>query len=104
MMFRAWAQTFPKRMCRHEEDDAGRRRQWLSPRLRPRRAPRRRRPPRRAADARCLDQVKVWIGRYGEFEEYLKTAPVVRIREVGIGVTHPRRAFFAPGGLASSAS
>ena len=46
---------------------------------------------------------KVWIGRYGEFEEFLKTAPIVRVQDIGVGVTHPRRAFFAPGGLAPSA-
>jgi hypothetical protein len=46
----------------------------------------------------------VWIGRHAEFEEYLKTAPIVRIQDVPIGVTHPRRASFAPGGLAASAA
>jgi len=46
---------------------------------------------------------KVWIGRYGVFEEFLKTAPIVRMQDIGVGVTHPRRAFFAPGGLATSA-
>ncbi len=46
---------------------------------------------------------KVWIGRYGEFEDFLKTAPIVRMQDIGVGVTHPRRAFFAPGGPAASA-
>jgi len=46
---------------------------------------------------------KIWIGRYGEFEEFLKTAPIVRMEKIGVGVTHPRRAFFAPGGPAASA-
>jgi hypothetical protein len=46
---------------------------------------------------------KVWIGRYGEFEDFLRTAPIVRMQDVGAGVTHPRRAFFAPGGPAASA-
>ena len=46
---------------------------------------------------------KVWIGRYGEFEDFLKTAPIVRMQDIGTGVTHPRRAFFAAGGLATSA-
>jgi hypothetical protein len=47
---------------------------------------------------------KAWVGRYAELEEYLRTAPVERIEEVPIGVTKPKRIFFAPGGLASSAS
>jgi hypothetical protein len=50
-----------------------------------------------ASDAR------VWIGRHAEFEEFLRTAPIVEIRDVGQGVTKPRQAFFGPGGLAESA-
>jgi len=47
---------------------------------------------------------KVWIGRYAEFEEFLRTAPIERIEKVPIGVTKPERGFFAPGGLAASAA
>jgi len=47
---------------------------------------------------------KVWIGRYAEFEEFLRTAPIERIEKVPIGVTKPERGFFAPGGLAVSAA
>jgi hypothetical protein len=47
---------------------------------------------------------KVWIGRYAEFEEFLRTAPIERVEEVPIGVTKPERGFFAPGGLAASAA
>jgi hypothetical protein len=47
---------------------------------------------------------KTWIGHYAELEEYLRTAPVERIETVPIGVTKPRRVFFAPGGLVESAS
>lgn len=32
---------------------------------------------------------KVWIGRHAEFEDFLKTAPIVRMQDVGVGVTHP---------------
>jgi hypothetical protein len=46
---------------------------------------------------------KVWVGRHGEFEEYLRTAPIEKVEDVGEGVTRPRRAFFAPGGLAGAA-
>lgn len=46
---------------------------------------------------------KVWVGKYAEYEEFLKTAPIARITDVPIGVTKPRRAYFKPGGLAESA-
>jgi hypothetical protein len=47
---------------------------------------------------------KVWLGRHAEFEEYLKTAPVAKVGDVPVGVTHPKRAYFAPGGLVGSAA
>jgi hypothetical protein len=47
---------------------------------------------------------KTWVGRYAELEDYLRTAPVERIEQVPIGVTKPKRIFFAPGGLVESAS
>lgn len=47
---------------------------------------------------------KAWVGRYAELEDYLRAAPVERTEEVPIGVTKPKRIFFAPGGLASSAT
>jgi len=47
---------------------------------------------------------KTWVGHYAELEEYLHTAPVARMEEVPIGVTKPKRVFFAPGGLVSSAT
>jgi hypothetical protein len=46
---------------------------------------------------------KVWVGRHAEFEEFLRTAAVDRVTAVPIGVTKPKRAFFAPGGIAGSA-
>jgi len=46
---------------------------------------------------------KVWVGHYAEYEEFLKTAPFVRLEEIGEGVTKPLRGFFSPGGLAASA-
>lgn len=46
---------------------------------------------------------KIWVGRGAEFEEYLKTAPIDHVAEVGSGVTHPWHAFFKPGGLAGGA-
>ncbi len=47
---------------------------------------------------------KVRIGHYAEYEEYLRTAPIERLTDVPVGVTHPRRAYFAAGGLARSAA
>jgi hypothetical protein len=46
---------------------------------------------------------KVWVGRYEEFEEFLKTWPIMRVIPVGEGVTHPDQAFFRAGGIASRA-
>jgi hypothetical protein len=47
---------------------------------------------------------KGWIGHYAEYEEFLKTAPIERLADIPVGVTHPRRAYFAPGGLAAGAA
>lgn len=46
---------------------------------------------------------KIWIGRDAEFEEFLRTARIERTEGIKTGVTGPRHAFFAPGGLAGSA-
>jgi hypothetical protein len=45
---------------------------------------------------------RVWIGREHEFEEFIRTAPIVRVRDLPAGVTRSVRAYFAPGGLAGS--
>jgi hypothetical protein len=45
---------------------------------------------------------KIWVGRAQVFEEYLKTAEIVSIEDIGVGVTHPQRAHLAPGGLCES--
>jgi hypothetical protein len=60
-------------------------------------------PPAATATARrapTQDGSKVWIGRYAEFEEFIRSARIERIKDIGLGVTHPRHAYFAPGGLA----
>jgi len=44
----------------------------------------------------------VWQSRAPEFEEYLKAAKVEKITNIPIGVTRPRRAYLAPGGLVGS--
>ncbi len=43
---------------------------------------------------------KIWVGRYAEFEEFIRSAKITRLEDISVGVTHPRHAFFAPGGLA----
>jgi len=45
---------------------------------------------------------KVWVGHNAEFEEFLRTAAIERVTSVPVGVTKPKRAFFAPGGLVAS--
>lgn len=47
---------------------------------------------------------RVWEGHAAEYEAYLRTAPVVKTTSLDLGVTHPKRVFFAPDGLAASAA
>ena len=54
-----------------------------------------------SAAAPAQDQAvgaKTWIGRYGEFEEFLENVEVVRMEDIGIGVTASQRCYVAPGG------
>jgi hypothetical protein len=44
----------------------------------------------------------IWEGRNAEVEDFLRTAKVEKVTELPVGVTRPRRAHLAPGGLASS--
>jgi hypothetical protein len=44
----------------------------------------------------------VWQNRNAEFEEYLRTAKVDKVSDIPVGVTHPQRAYLAPGGLVTS--
>jgi hypothetical protein len=53
-----------------------------------------------AAQAEQPSSSKVWIGRYTEYEEFLRSATIERMQDIGVGVTAPRHAFFTPGGLA----
>jgi hypothetical protein len=45
-----------------------------------------------------------WAGKIAEFEEYLRTAAVVKATPLSIGVTKSQRVFFAPGGPVESAA
>jgi hypothetical protein len=57
-----------------------------------------------AAATAATAGAKCWIGRYAEFEDYLRQAPIERQAELPVGVTKSDRVFFAPGGLAASAT
>ena len=37
-----------------------------------------------------------WVGRFAEIESHLRNAEVVRLEEIGTGVTRPRRAYLKP--------
>ena len=41
---------------------------------------------------------KTWVGKAAEFEEYLRTAEIVKTEKIGVGVTNPSRAYLKPGG------
>jgi hypothetical protein len=50
------------------------------------------------ASAQQAASAKIWVGRAPEIEAYLKSAEVVGMEELKVGVTRPRRAKLAPGG------
>ncbi len=61
--------------------------------------------PRSPADAPAAPSAKVWIGRYDEYAEYLRTAPIDKVERRRRWASPSRSAaFFAPGGLAHSAA
>ena len=41
---------------------------------------------------------RTWLGRFEPLEEFIRDAEVVRIEDIGIGVTAPKRADLEPGG------
>ena len=45
---------------------------------------------------------KIWVGRYQEFEEFLRTVEIERTTSVSTGVLGIKRAYFKPEGLAAS--
>lgn len=51
-----------------------------------------------------VKSARIWDGRNVEFEAFIRDAPIDRIEEVPLGVTHPKRAYFKPGGLVVSAA
>jgi hypothetical protein len=47
---------------------------------------------------------KLWIGRYAEYEEFLRTAEIEKTETMDVGVLGIKRAYFKPGGLARRAA
>lgn len=43
-----------------------------------------------------------WVGREAEIEAFLGSAPVMRVEDIPIGITKPRRAYFEDGALVGS--
>jgi hypothetical protein len=60
--------------------------------------------PAPAAPQAAAVSSKIWVGRYAEFEEFLRTAEIDRTAAVSTGVLGIKRAYFKPGGLAASAA
>jgi hypothetical protein len=48
--------------------------------------------------AAASPSARTWIGHEAAMESYLATAEVVRLEDIGTGVTRPRQAFLKPGG------
>ncbi|MBK5296448.1 MAG: hypothetical protein JJE40_04755 [Vicinamibacteria bacterium] len=48
------------------------------------------------------ESAKIWLDQRTQIEEYMKTAEIVSMEELKVGVTRPKRAMLAPGGLVGS--
>jgi hypothetical protein len=55
-----------------------------------------------AAAIAASKSARIWHGRNAEFEDFIREAPIDRFEIVPLGVTHPKRAYFKPGGLVES--
>ena len=54
------------------------------------------------AAAQEPENAKIWVGRTAEIEDYLRTAKIIKIEKIPVGVTKPRRAHLEPGGPVES--
>jgi hypothetical protein len=54
------------------------------------------------AQAPASGSAKTWLDQAPQIEEYLKSAEIVSMQELGVGVTRPKRAKLSPGGLVES--
>lgn len=50
------------------------------------------------ASATAPVSAKTWVGHEAEIEAYLKTVQILRLDDLSVGVTHPRKATLPPGG------
>ena len=41
---------------------------------------------------------RIWVGRAADIEAFLRTTPIVKMDDLSVGVTHPRKATLPPGG------
>jgi hypothetical protein len=48
------------------------------------------------ASAALAQAPLAWVGHFAEMEAHLRTAEVVRVEDIGTGVTHPQRAYLKP--------
>jgi hypothetical protein len=48
-----------------------------------------------------IEGSKRWIGHESEYEEFIRTAKVVKTMDTAVGVTHPKHCVFEAGGLTS---
>jgi hypothetical protein len=48
--------------------------------------------------ATAATSAKIWLDRQQQIEEYVKSAEIVRIEDIGVGVTKPKKAYLAAGG------
>jgi hypothetical protein len=60
--------------------------------------------PAAPAPAQSQGTARVWESHNAEYEDYLRSAPIKRMASIDLGVTRPKRMFFAPGGLVASAA
>lgn len=59
-------------------------------------------PPSGAEASPAPRPTKAWVGRYAEFEDFIRTSPIERLEDIPVGVLKPKRGFFTSGGLAAS--
>lgn len=57
-----------------------------------------------AAAAAAPATAKTWLDDRATVEEFLRAAKIDKVDDIGMGVTKPMHAYFAPGGLVASAS
>jgi hypothetical protein len=60
--------------------------------------------PAAPAAAPAATGAKIWPGHYAELEQYLREAPREKMEDIPVGVTKPKRLYFAPGGPVKSAA